>query len=112
MLLNGQKNYPYDEHIDKNDVDWVMSLFAKNAIYYRADSVYDGCVAIDSFVEHQEKFAATITLMRPGPSMKKLYALASLMVRVMVAMTVKKDFLISGFSINQGSFQNERLTWH
>ena len=55
MLLNGQKIYQYYEHIDVNDIDWVMSLFSKDAIYYRADSVYDGCKAIDSFFRQSRK---------------------------------------------------------
>ena len=49
MVLNGQKICRYYEHIDINDIDWVMSLFSKDAIYYRADSVYEGYSAIDNF---------------------------------------------------------------
>lgn len=45
----GHKIRQYYEHIDRNDIDWVMSLFDKAAVYRRADSCFEGYHAIDRF---------------------------------------------------------------
>ena len=39
----------YYRRIDQGDVDWVVGLFASDAVYERADALYDGIAAITHF---------------------------------------------------------------
>ncbi|MDT9598476.1 nuclear transport factor 2 family protein [Sphingosinicella sp. GR2756] len=39
----------YYRRIDAVDVDWVVDLFAPDAVYERADATYDGIAAISKF---------------------------------------------------------------
>ena len=45
----------YYSRIDKNDVDWVMQLFADDATYVRADSRYEGKQRIEYFFREDRK---------------------------------------------------------
>lgn len=39
----------YYPRIDRVDIEWVLSLFAEDAVYERADITYDGLPAIRKF---------------------------------------------------------------
>ncbi|MES2059321.1 MAG: nuclear transport factor 2 family protein [Pseudomonadota bacterium] len=45
----------YYPHIDRVETDWVLALFAPEAIYERADIVYDGIAAIDRFFRQERQ---------------------------------------------------------
>ena len=45
----------YYGRIDRDDVAWVMSLFAEDAVYVRADSRYKGKPRIDRFFRSERK---------------------------------------------------------
>ncbi|MEM1141972.1 MAG: nuclear transport factor 2 family protein [Pseudomonadota bacterium] len=43
----------YYQRIDRGDVDWVLSLFAPEAVYDRAETSYRGLAQITEFYQHQ-----------------------------------------------------------
>lgn len=45
----------YYRHIDRTDVDWVLALFAPDAVYERADATYTGIAAIARFFRQQRR---------------------------------------------------------
>jgi ketosteroid isomerase-like protein len=49
LTQNLQKIRQYYERIDANDVEWVVALFADDAVYERAGSHYRGIPAIREF---------------------------------------------------------------
>lgn len=43
----------YYDHIDRVDLDWVLALFAPDAVYERADATYSGISAIARFFREE-----------------------------------------------------------
>ena len=54
-----QEYYP---RVDAEDVEWVIALFADDAVYHRADSSYVGKRAISSFYRGERKILGRHTL--------------------------------------------------
>ena len=52
----------YYPHIDAVDVDWVIALFADDAVYFRADAVYCGRPAIARFFREERKIRGRHTI--------------------------------------------------
>ena len=46
----------YYEHIDAEDADWVIGLFAVDAVYNRADITYTGLPTIAKFFRNERRF--------------------------------------------------------
>lgn len=57
-----QKVSEYYPHIDAVDTDWVLALFADDAIYFRADAVYAGRPAIARFFCEDRKIRGRHTI--------------------------------------------------
>jgi ketosteroid isomerase-like protein len=51
-------------HIDHQDIDWVLALFASDAVYQRADVTYRGMDAISRFFRHERQIKGTHVLDR------------------------------------------------
>lgn len=45
--------------IDQQRIDWVLSLFAPDAVYERADARYDGRAAITDFFSNRRRIRGT-----------------------------------------------------
>jgi len=45
----------YYRHIDQVDIDWVLALFAPDAVYERADATYAGIAAISRFFREERQ---------------------------------------------------------
>jgi len=54
----------YYPHIDDVDTDWVLGLFADDAVYYRADATYAGRSAIARFFREERKIRGRHTVER------------------------------------------------
>jgi hypothetical protein len=54
----------YYPHIDAVDTDWVIELFADDAVYRRADVTYTGLPAIARFFREERKIRGRHTLER------------------------------------------------
>jgi hypothetical protein len=52
----------YYEHIDAEDTDWVIGIFAVDAVYHRADVTYAGLLAIANFFRNERKIRGRHTL--------------------------------------------------
>jgi ketosteroid isomerase-like protein len=52
----------YYPHIDAVDTDWVIELFADDAVYRRADVTYAGLPAIARFFREERKIRGRHTL--------------------------------------------------
>lgn len=59
-----KKVLDYYPHIDDADTSWVLSLFADDAIYYRADATYTGRPAIAKFFLEERKIQGRHTVER------------------------------------------------
>ncbi len=62
MSTNEQIVAEYYARIDKCDFDWIVDLFADNAVYKRADSTYDGKPAIEDFFRNKRKIKGIHTI--------------------------------------------------
>ena len=54
----------YYPRIDDVDTEWVVALFAEDAVYFRADAVYAGRVAIARFFCEERKIRGRHTIDR------------------------------------------------
>ncbi|MBY8826201.1 nuclear transport factor 2 family protein [Sphingomonas colocasiae] len=45
----------YYAHIDRVDLDWVLALFAADAVYERADATYSGISEISHFFREERQ---------------------------------------------------------
>ncbi len=45
----------YYQHIDQQDIGWVVALFSPDAVYERADATYSGISAISKFFRHDRQ---------------------------------------------------------
>jgi len=54
-MLRGAIITEYYSRIDENDLDWVMNLFADDAVYLRADSKYCGIKELNEFFRADRK---------------------------------------------------------
>lgn len=60
----GKKVSAYYPRIDDVDTDWVLALFADDAVYYRADAIYAGRSAIARFFCEERKIRGRHTIER------------------------------------------------
>jgi ketosteroid isomerase-like protein len=49
----------YYPRIDRVETDWVLALFAPEAVYERADMTYQGLPAIDKFFRYDRQIRGT-----------------------------------------------------
>lgn len=52
----------YYRHVDAMDIDWLIGLFAVDAVYHRADVTYTGLPAIAKFFRDERKIRGRHTL--------------------------------------------------
>ena len=52
----------YYPRIDAGDVDWVLALFAEDAVYDRADQRIEGAARLDRFYTSQRKISGVHTI--------------------------------------------------
>jgi ketosteroid isomerase-like protein len=53
----------YYQKVDNNDIDWVIDLFADEASYQRADSIYPNKQAIADFYRNDRKIQGKHTVL-------------------------------------------------
>jgi|TARA_R100000501_G_scaffold17919_4_gene35073 ketosteroid isomerase-like protein len=54
----------YYPHIDRLDLDWVLALFAADAVYERAGAVYSGVAAISRFFREERQIRGLHSVQR------------------------------------------------